>query len=198
MSQSNQEKVLLNVTLCNLTPPILSVIANHCLVMRVCETLLLGGQRVRNGGEGEKRHWLCQMAANHLGLKCLLRRLEDESPVCPELMGSNVATGTGGRGRVHRVLVCVLERRRRRRRRGGGAAARFPVSTSLRLKRFHDHPSLSFVSSFFFIISRELIKVLPLKESCYQILLFTWSLAAWFIHSFWKASLPSHDTQSAA
>lgn len=53
MSQSKQEIVLFNVTLYNLTPPILSVIANYCLVMRVCETLLLSGQRVRNGGGGE-------------------------------------------------------------------------------------------------------------------------------------------------
>lgn len=46
-----------------------------------------------SGTEGGESHWLSEMAANHLGLKCLLRLLEDESPVCPELMGSNIAAG---------------------------------------------------------------------------------------------------------
>lgn len=130
MSQSNQEIVLFTVTLYNLTPPILSVIANYCLVIYACVCVKhCCSADSGSGTEGGQSHWL-------LGLKCLLRLLGDQSPVCPELMGSNIAAGWGGWGGVGRVLVCVLERRRRRRRRGGGAAARFPVSTSLRLKRF--------------------------------------------------------------
>lgn len=79
MSQSKQEIVLFNVTLYNLTPPILSVIANYCLVMRVCETLLLSGQRVRNGGGGGVigfRRWLPIILASNACFDCLKTNLQ--------------------------------------------------------------------------------------------------------------------------
>lgn len=44
-------------------------------------------------------HWLSDMAANHLGFKCVLDGFEDESSVCPELMKF------GGKDSV--LYICV-------------------------------------------------------------------------------------------